>query len=491
MGWKPFKEPFKSLKDITLKDYINTVGNTLTGALGGFVTGGPIGAIGGGLYGVSRGDKPITLGSTLGTAGIGAGAGLLGAGIGKLAGASPLVTDAGIKGGAAILAGTGTLASALSPSKTPQTTSPTSTPAVSTPSTSTSSLSSDLSALLGLGGIGAGLFTEQPDVDIQGIYGNAGTQSQAAVSKLLETQGAADAKSRQDLENLLGQQSSYKIQESLRPIENKLARQGLLGGSSGALNEALAGASQRIQQENIDKLVAYDASSEARNAELRKLGLTEELGAGEQGRQANLASQILKAQNAADLKKTLLSGGANLVGQSGGVGSAISSGVNLVEQLIKGGSSVVDALTKVFGGDSATPTTPTVSPELTNAYTQPYITEAPTVTPPLYSGVEDISTPTPSIPGVTIQKNTGVYNPLKAGGINITGDINNVKGQDLSNVLGELFKYQTGYGQNNFSTPNMVMAGNTPEEENDLLKKLNPKVNPFMQKALGLQGAFA
>ena len=61
----------------------------------------------------------------------------------------------------------------------------------------------------------------------------------------------------QNLQNLVGQESKAAIQQSLRPIENKLAKQGLIGGPSGALNEALAGAAERVRNRGIGRLANY------------------------------------------------------------------------------------------------------------------------------------------------------------------------------------------------------------------------------------------
>jgi len=60
-----------------------------------------------------------------------------------------------------------------------------------------------------------------------------------------------------NLQNLTGQESEAAIKESLRPIEGKLQGQGLLGGPSGALNEALAGASERVRNAAISRLADY------------------------------------------------------------------------------------------------------------------------------------------------------------------------------------------------------------------------------------------
>ena len=91
----------------------------------------------------------------------------------------------------------------------------------------------------------------------QGIYDT----SKGAASGLLGTSKsdieALYGKGYANLQNLVGQESEAAIQQSLRPIEGKLARQGLLGGPSGALNEALAGASERVRTAGIGRLADY------------------------------------------------------------------------------------------------------------------------------------------------------------------------------------------------------------------------------------------
>ena len=91
----------------------------------------------------------------------------------------------------------------------------------------------------------------------QGIYDT----SKGAASGLLGTSKsdieALYGKGYANLQNLVGQESEAAIKESLRPIEGKLARQGLLGGPSGALNEALAGASERVRTAGIGRLADY------------------------------------------------------------------------------------------------------------------------------------------------------------------------------------------------------------------------------------------
>jgi len=91
----------------------------------------------------------------------------------------------------------------------------------------------------------------------QGIYDT----SKGAASGLLGTSKsdieALYGKGYSNLQSLVGEESEAAIKESLRPIEGKLAKQGLLGGPSGALNEALAGASERVRTAGIGRLADY------------------------------------------------------------------------------------------------------------------------------------------------------------------------------------------------------------------------------------------
>lgn len=59
------------------------------------------------------------------------------------------------------------------------------------------------------------------------------------------------------LQDLTGQESAASMQDLVRQNENKLNSQGLLGGPSGALNEALAGASERVRVSQLSKLEDY------------------------------------------------------------------------------------------------------------------------------------------------------------------------------------------------------------------------------------------
>lgn len=93
----------------------------------------------------------------------------------------------------------------------------------------------------------------------QGIYDTGkGASTDILGSAKTDIQGLYD-QGYTDLQNLVGQESEAAIKESLRPIENKLAQQGLLGGPSGALNEALAGAAERVRNQGIGRLADYQS----------------------------------------------------------------------------------------------------------------------------------------------------------------------------------------------------------------------------------------
>lgn len=91
----------------------------------------------------------------------------------------------------------------------------------------------------------------------QGLYDTAKGSSEGLLSGAkTDIQGLYD-QGYTDLQNLVGQESEAAIKQSLRPIEGQLAQQGLLGGPSGALNEALAGAAERVRNEGIGRLADY------------------------------------------------------------------------------------------------------------------------------------------------------------------------------------------------------------------------------------------
>jgi hypothetical protein len=91
----------------------------------------------------------------------------------------------------------------------------------------------------------------------QGLYDTSRASQQDILGQARGDIESLYSKGYGDLQNLVGQESEAAIQQSLRPIEGKLARQGLLGGPSGALNEALAGASERVRNAGISRLADY------------------------------------------------------------------------------------------------------------------------------------------------------------------------------------------------------------------------------------------
>jgi len=132
----------------------------------------------------------------------------------------------------------------------------------------------------------------------QDIYGGAKTAAGDLLSGSKSEIEALYGKGYTDLENLVGQESEAAIKESLRPIEGKLAAQGLLGGPSGALNEALAGASERVRNRGIGRLADYTTAKTGALANV--YGSTaNQLSALEQaygGQQQGLLSQALEQQ---------------------------------------------------------------------------------------------------------------------------------------------------------------------------------------------------
>lgn len=98
------------------------------------------------------------------------------------------------------------------------------------------------------------------DTGVKGLYATDKTQTQNLLgSQKSDVEGLYNT-GYSNLQNLLGDNAKYQMGENLKSTEKTLARKGLSGGPSGALNEALAGASERIYQGNIDKLSSFDAN---------------------------------------------------------------------------------------------------------------------------------------------------------------------------------------------------------------------------------------
>jgi len=150
----------------------------------------------------------------------------------------------------------------------------------------------------------------------QDIYGGAKTAAGGLLSGSKSEIEALYGKGYTDLQNLVGQESEAAIKESLRPIEGKLGAQGLLGGPSGALNEALAGAAERVRNAGIGRLADYKTAETGALANV--YGSTaNQLSALEQaygGQQQGLLSTALGQQLATSGKATDI---ANQYGQTG------------------------------------------------------------------------------------------------------------------------------------------------------------------------------
>ena len=90
-----------------------------------------------------------------------------------------------------------------------------------------------------------------------GLYDNAkSTSSGYLTGAKSDIQGLYD-QGYKNIQDLSGQESSAAMQDLVRQNENKLNAQGLLIGPSGALNEALAGAAERVRVSQLSKLEDY------------------------------------------------------------------------------------------------------------------------------------------------------------------------------------------------------------------------------------------
>ena len=163
------------------------------------------------------------------------------------------------------------------------------------------------------------------------IYGTAKTTSEGLLTGAKGDIESLYDKGYTDLERLIGEQSKAQMQESVRPIEGQLARQGLLGGPSGALNEALAGASERIRTAGLSKLQDYigkrtGALADVYGSTARDLsGLEQTYGGQMQGlEQTALAQALQNTQAGLDI--------ANQYGMAGLEGALGTNQINIQQQ---------------------------------------------------------------------------------------------------------------------------------------------------------------
>lgn len=90
-----------------------------------------------------------------------------------------------------------------------------------------------------------------------GLYDNAkSTSSDYLSGAKSDIQGLYDSGYSQ-LQSLIGEESAAAMKDLVRQNENSLSAKGLLGGPSGALNEALAGSAGRVRTDSLNKLENY------------------------------------------------------------------------------------------------------------------------------------------------------------------------------------------------------------------------------------------
>lgn len=157
----------------------------------------------------------------------------------------------------------------------------------------------------------------------KGIYSTAAAEQEKALMNLYQptTQDASGKiipaitnveqkynEGQSALEKIIGEQSKAQIEQSLQPIENTLAAKGLTGGPSGALNEALARAAERVRTEGISRLADFQGqrtaalAGESSNTSQLLAALRGQYGANLQGLEAtSLANALAGTQKGTEL----------------------------------------------------------------------------------------------------------------------------------------------------------------------------------------------
>lgn len=215
----------------------------------------------------------------------------------------------------------------------------------------TNDLASNLGLMSGLGLLGAGLAQQRETPDFETLFYGAPKQAQElfAAQQAAETarrQAAEDqylgrrTEARRSLEDVLGQDTERAISRGVQTQQEKLNRQGLLGGPSGAMNEAIARVSGDVRQSQLPSLVDFLGQTETGLQGLRGGALTGDISLGRAGverqstlqdqqREATLRQRLLAAENKNRQRADLLRTGGELTGYglggSGGgqFGSAI------------------------------------------------------------------------------------------------------------------------------------------------------------------------
>lgn len=209
----------------------------------------------------------------------------------------------------------------------------------------TNDLASNLGLMSGLGLLGAGLAQNRVTPDLETLFYGAPAQAKQS----FDEQQAAETARRQaaedqylgrrpvaqkNLEDILGQDTQRAISRGVQTQEEKLNRQGLLGGPSGALNEAVARVSGDVRQSQLPSLIDFANQTETGLNGLRGGALTGDISLGRAGldrqstlqdqqRQATLRQRLLEADNKNKQRSDLLNTGGTLAGYGlGGAGGA-------------------------------------------------------------------------------------------------------------------------------------------------------------------------
>lgn len=214
-----------------------------------------------------------------------------------------------------------------------------------------------LALLGGMGALGAGLMQEPENPDLEALLAGGQEQTrgmiaaqvaaeqarrQAAEEQYLASRGTAQ----KQLEDVLGAQSDFAMQQAIQGRQEQLNRQGLLGGPSGAMDFALAQEAARLRQSQLPQLLAFQTGTQAglegmRGAGLEgtlgleRAGVERQFGQTDQQTQARLLTQLLDAERKNRQRQALI--------EAGGAGIGYGLGES------EGAAGVGGALGRLFG----------------------------------------------------------------------------------------------------------------------------------------------
>lgn len=209
-----------------------------------------------------------------------------------------------------------------------------------------------------IGGLGLGAYAllnppENPSLTgaLEGAEGqtqgmiDAQVARQNALRKAAEEQFISErASTRGGLESVLGQGTDQALQEAIRRREQTLNAQGLLGGPSGALNEALAQEAGRIRREQLPTLLNFDTGTSERLAAMRgggldaqlgleNAGLERQFGLGDTRRSLSLREKLLEAERNRRKQQAMLGAAGGALGYGFGGLEGAEAGVNAGRRL--------------------------------------------------------------------------------------------------------------------------------------------------------------